>query len=77
MSSLVSISDLFAFFKDEHVAKCSYSEWILTGLVRANMKVKVYPVLVSVSIKLSLSILAIQCVLYSCQHSTRKETLNQ
>jgi hypothetical protein len=86
MLLLVSISDFMAFFKDEHKSikrgedhykKCSYSEGKLTGLVSATMTDKVYPVSVSVAIKLSLSILAKQCCLYRCQQSTRKEPLNQ
>jgi hypothetical protein len=85
VSTLVSISDLMAFFKDEHksikrgedhyksghVERCSYREVQLTGLVKVIMRDKVYPVSASVASKLSFSILAIQCVLYSCQHSTR------
>ena len=65
MSTLLSVSDLMAFFKDEHksikrggdhyksghVEKCSYSDGKLTGLVRASMKHKVYPVSLSVAIK--------------------------
>jgi hypothetical protein len=38
------------------------SEGQLTGLVKAIMRDKVYPVLVSVAIKSSLTILSIQCV---------------
>jgi hypothetical protein len=89
MSTLLSVSDLMAFFKDEHksikmgeehyksghVEKCSYSEGQLTGLVRASMRDKVYPVSVSVAVKLSLSILAIQCVLYCCQHSEKSHSI--
>ena len=64
-----------AFFKDEHkrikreedhyksghVEMCRHSEGQLTGLVSASMRDTVYPVSVSVAIKLSLSIVAMQC----------------
>jgi hypothetical protein len=49
------------YYKSGHVEKCSYDEGQYTGLVRASMRDKVYPVLVSVAIKTSLNILAIQC----------------
>jgi hypothetical protein len=68
---------LLDHYRSGHVKKCSYSDGQFTSLIRASMRDKVDPVSVSVAIKLSLSISAISFGIYSCQHSIRKEPLNQ